>query len=167
MQNGCGILTHRAVLVVGLLRPCVLRSGEDQGLTSSHASLSVADDSYLQVIQKPDADEVSAACVHDIYERPVRTIKHPRWQPRDDGARIDQSVFMQCEMLGASATGSRHCSTHGSPVVEPKVTRAYHRPCLWCAHVSMTRMWSAGSLAGLRSLHRHLYTTAAPLHYMQ
>lgn len=73
-------LTHNAVIVMGLLRPCVIRSEKDQGLTSSHASLSVAEDSYLQVIHKPDADEVSAACVHDIYERLVRTIMHPRWQ---------------------------------------------------------------------------------------
>jgi hypothetical protein len=134
----------------------VSRSEKDQGLTSSHASLSVADDSYLQVIQLPDTDKVSAACGHGVYERLVRSIKHPRWQPRADAARVGRSVFLQCQMLGASATGSQHCSTHGHPVVEPKVTRACHRPCWWCALVSMTRMWSAGSLAALRSLHRHL-----------
>lgn len=47
---------------------------------------------------------------------------------------------MQCKMLGATATTSQHGSMHGHPVVEPRVTRACHRPCLMvCSRVHDTR----------------------------
>jgi hypothetical protein len=54
----------------------VLRSEKGQGLTAAHASLSFANDSYLQVFSEPDA--AAAPMWMDIHVCLFGAVEHPR-----------------------------------------------------------------------------------------